>query len=446
MIKRLLILIQFGILTSCVTSEINIDTVAEETKEVIPEVVFQGVNDESFGVKRLSSSDDHSIAFDSAMDSHGNVYITGYTQNIASSLKTLTVWKYYSNGSLDSSFGSGGAWYYNGDSSDKDSEGLAIEIDKNEKLIIAGYTKDSRARALALRLNSNGTLDTSFASSGYYIYSHPSAGASQGERANCLAIGENQNIYLGGQGYHVNDKSLKIWKLDQNGNVVTSFASSGLWQMNNTAGGAGSDKIITCDYHDNAIIFGGYSWGGSSGGKHNAFIGKISSLGVIDSSFGTSGFIIENEIAGGTNVNDYIDKIKVRSDGHIYVLGRSTNSGGDVDTFLLEVGFDGSNSDISINIFNDILGYPGNDKLMDIYYESSTKKLFTVGNAPGAGGFTAAIAGVINSDYTIDILSQTETVYGGSIFNNISFRNKKLYNIGFETKSVEKGLIISRLK
>ncbi len=267
----------FLFLVGCNSSEITVQNQRNNTSDnsnndnevVEEEIGFEAKLDASFVTNGIgtygSAGKAKNIAYSSVVDSDGNTYAVGFTTPTGGSVvRTLAVWKFDSNGAIDTSFGNSGIYEYVGDSSTEDSEGYDIEFDANGKLVVVGYTESSgKARALAIRLSTSGVLDTSFGSSGYYIFSHINAGSSEGERARCVQIDSSGSIYLAGQGYYVNDKSLKIWKLDSNGALVTGFGTSGVWEFHSPAGSNGSDKIFACKLHGSRLIIGGQTWRGS---------------------------------------------------------------------------------------------------------------------------------------------------------------------------------------
>ena len=96
-------------------------------------------------------------------DSNGNIYITGFIRtNSTATPFDLYVAKFKSNGSLDTTFAINGIFTYNG-SHNKNDAGEAIAIDSNGKIVVAGYTENGSDKdILLIRLNSDGSLDTSF--------------------------------------------------------------------------------------------------------------------------------------------------------------------------------------------------------------------------------------------------------------------------------------------
>lgn len=454
--NKLKFILLFLFLVSCNGSEITVQNQRNNTSDDIDnntdveeEVLFEAKLDTSFGTNGISTYGSagmsKNIAFSSVMDSDGNTYAVGFTvPTTGSTVRTLAIWKFDSDGAIDTSFANSGLYQYAGDSSAEASEGYDIEFDANGKLVVVGYTESSgKARALAIRLSTTGVLDTSFGSSGYYIFSHADAGSSEGERARCVQIDSSGSIYLAGQGYYVNDKSLKVWKLDSSGALVTGFGTSGVWEYQSPAGGNGSDKIFGCKLHGSRLIIGGQSWGGAS---HTMFIGKVDLNGNTDTSFGdASGFIVEDDIAGGVNRPDTLDFLDVRDDGQIVVSGRSHN-GTDYDAYIYTIDFNGNRSSENTMVFNDLKGNPGNDNIMTSYYDSESETLLVGGYTMGDNSIQIGYVGKINlDDETLEIITEYEDV-GSSTIRHFNFQDQKAYVIGTETNATTQDIIISRFK
>lgn len=444
MLNKLWFLI-FLFLISCDSSDI---TVKNNKSNNNLSNKFSNILDETFansGTLLLSDATENKVIKSSVIDSSGNIYLAGHTQLISTGLKTLSVWKVDNTGSVDTSFATGGRYVYEGSSNDEDSEALDIKLDSNQRPIVSGFTEDSnRARTLAIRLTTSGSLDTTFGSSGYYIYTHPNAGTSEGERARCLDIDSSGNIYLGGQGYFNNDKSLKVWKLALDGSLDTSFATSGLWNSHGLGGGGGADKIIDCKIHNNSLIIAGYTWGGSSAGKHKAFIGKISLSGVVDTSFADNGFAILDDLAGSANQNDLIDSLTITNSGIIYVSGRSSN-GVDNDAFIYSIGIDGNESNSSLSIYNDVLNNPGSDNIYDIKYLESDESLIVCGSSLGDNSVSVGFVGKIKEN-NLNITKEYEDLNGNSSLNSISLFQNNVYVSGSQSNVSSKSLVLSKFK
>jgi uncharacterized delta-60 repeat protein len=105
-----------------------------------------------------------------AEDASGNLYGVGRFHN--GSDWDMAIWKFQSNGQLDTSFGTSGRVTF--DSSLINDVGRKIEIDSCGKLVIFGAIGNQQSSSI-WRYNPDGSLDTSFANGTGYVYISPSS-------------------------------------------------------------------------------------------------------------------------------------------------------------------------------------------------------------------------------------------------------------------------------
>jgi len=99
---------------------------------------------------------------------------------------------------LNDSFGAPNGYILQPVSTGSNSDiGYSLAIDKNDKILLGGYCRDTTINKYAFciaRFNPNGSLDTSFGTGGYKTISITSGN----DYAYSLAIQPNGNILLGG--------------------------------------------------------------------------------------------------------------------------------------------------------------------------------------------------------------------------------------------------------
>ncbi|MCX7758583.1 MAG: hypothetical protein N2169_03090 [bacterium] len=103
----------------------------------------------------------------------------------------------------------------------------------NNKIYITGSTKDStnKFRLFVARLNEDGTLDNSFGTGGYFILNnHPNNQISEGIHMHFDLEG---NLYvIGNEGNNIINESLIVIKLNDSGQIDTSFGKQGKLKIN----------------------------------------------------------------------------------------------------------------------------------------------------------------------------------------------------------------------
>jgi len=128
-------------------------------------------------------------AYDVGLQSDGQIVVGGTGYN--GSDYDIAVVRYNSDGSLDMNFGSNGKYMY--DSGNGNDEGLALTIQSNDKILASGYSNTgfSAESFTLIRLQSDGTLDSSFSDDGL-------ATVDSGQRANGMTIQPDNKILLAG--------------------------------------------------------------------------------------------------------------------------------------------------------------------------------------------------------------------------------------------------------
>lgn len=126
----------------------------------------------------------------------------------------------FADGSIDNSFGSGGYVYFNDNGGEK--LGVGVLVDSFGKAVVAGV---SGSLAWIYRLNSNGSLDSTFGSGGEKTYTL--TGSELG--INSVLKSTNGYIVTGSiRNGTTGKKNILLLKINQNGTLATSFGTAGL--------------------------------------------------------------------------------------------------------------------------------------------------------------------------------------------------------------------------
>jgi uncharacterized delta-60 repeat protein len=198
-------------------------------------------------------------------DKKGKIIICGEGYSDNSNLKMI-LWKYQENGAPDNSFGNKGIVTF------PNSCGISTTIDKNNKILVTGYTLDSigNKKIIIFRFNSDGSLDTSFNKKGYtiynsFIYDNTNEIKSKQDRGISITIDNNEKIIVTGgisiipkKGFCATTPGCMILlRYNPDGSLDTSFNKKGFVTYNKNYSSIGSS--ITLDKNGKILVVGSIS-------------------------------------------------------------------------------------------------------------------------------------------------------------------------------------------
>ncbi len=219
-----------------------------------------------------------------------NNYFLGGTFDAYDSRKVGGIARYNIDHSLDESFNPGGSGF-NGDVN-------CLAIQSDGKILVGGaFTQynGSSANYIA-RLNSDGSLDSSFA---------PTGSGLNGQ-VNSIAIRTDSDIMVGGNFLQYNGSSQnRIARLNPDGTLDMGFAIG--------TGFASTVNVLVVDASNNVYVGGAFT---QYNGTTRNYLAKVGPAGTIDSTFNTSFFL-----------NGQVNSIQLNG-GNIIAGGAFTNYNG----------------------------------------------------------------------------------------------------------------------
>ena len=180
--------------------------------------------------------------------------------------------------------------------------GHGVLVSKNNQILV----RNTQQGAI-LRFDENGILDQSFGVNG-------KIDLLEGNLNNLVDLRDFATDQLGSIYATGNDQEAYVKKFDSSGKIQAEFGNLGTarWQLG----------VITYPFvvrvHPNGGILIGGSYREESSSQETAFVAKLTSKGVIDTSFGNSGFIVPPKSTLSSQVFD----IAVQSDGKIIASGQ----------------------------------------------------------------------------------------------------------------------------
>jgi uncharacterized delta-60 repeat protein len=223
-----------------------------------------------------------------AVQPDGKIVVAGSVVPSDPSRGTLiALARFNANGSLDSSFGSGGAEVLDFGLPFAVAQGLAIQPDG--QIVFAGHEQGSPTYAffngLVGRLNSNGSLDLSFAGSGVVTYHQPGGGYTA---LNAVALQIDGKIVAAGA--DAGGPYAVFLRLNSDGTLDSSFGSGGVATLS-----SGTFTSTPVGANGVGIAGGGRVVGAGAvqlnGTDFRAGLWATSAAGAPDASFGSGGIV-----------------------------------------------------------------------------------------------------------------------------------------------------------
>jgi len=239
----------------------------------------------------------------------------------------IAVARYYANGTLDTSFGTGGI--VTTDISGVDDRGSALAIQSDSKIVVGGRSKNGADNDFAVvRYNTNGTLDTNFSGDGK-VTTHIGG---TNETIYALAIQSGGKIVAAGHSYNGGFPDFAVVRYNTDGSLDTSFGSDG---KVTTAVGSGNDVAYSVAIQaDGKIVAAGYTYNGSN---NDFAVVRYKGDGSLDTDFDTDG-IVTTPIG---SANDLSTSVAIQSNGNI-VAGGYSHNGADWDFAAVRYNANGS--------------------------------------------------------------------------------------------------------
>ncbi|WP_181248474.1 T9SS type A sorting domain-containing protein [Flavobacterium magnum] len=270
-----------------------------------------GALDLSFGnngiVTTAIGSD--ALSFTSTLQQDGKIIVAGYYDNGAN--YDFAIARYNTDGSLDSSFGTGGIVTTAFAASDDFLHGIAIQGDG--KIVAVGSTNNGTNNDFAVvRYNTDGTLDSTFGINGKVITTF----GSYSEAAMCVAIQADGKIVAAGyastSGYYVGG-ALARYNID--GSLDGSFGNNGK-QVTFIETYRNSFNAIVIQ-PDNRIVVGGTGTSADGANPKNIILARYNTNGNLDTTFDNDGKVLTSISSG----DDVAYGLKIQQDGKIVAVG-----------------------------------------------------------------------------------------------------------------------------
>jgi uncharacterized delta-60 repeat protein len=252
-----------------------------------------------------------------AVQSDGKIVVVGYSN--ANGSNDLALVRYKGDGTLDSTFGSGGIVLTDLGLLSEDF-GYAIALQDDDKIVVAGYSDKNGSDDFAVaRYKPNGTLDDSFSSDGVVL---TNLGSSSTDRAYAVAIqGHHDKILVAGTSDANGSDDFAVVRYKTDGNASPGFGGTGKVLVN--FGGSSTDVATAVLVQENGqYVIAGRS---NAGGSSDFALARITKDGLLNPGFGSGGKVLTN--FGGSSSDAANAAALQPADGKILTAGVSDKNG-----------------------------------------------------------------------------------------------------------------------
>lgn len=334
----------------------------------------------SAGIAELDSGLPDQYGSALALQSDGKLLVTGYVYDFNDPLDTgrVVVARYLTNGSLDTSFATGGKYLTSVDNNNwLDGNwvgGIAVQTDG--KIVFTVGNQD----LTVVRLNADGTLDTSFGTGG--IYQDSNIG-----RAHQLALQSDGKIVVGTSQWVNPGGSYAVARLNTNGTLDNSFGTNGVANFESLMLPGQSFAVQNVAIQSDGKIVASGKLISSGGGTHEGFeLARFNTDGTFDNTFGSNGQVSTD--LGPSYATPL--GLAIQSDGSIVIAGKiSAANPAVVIRYLSDGTLDPSFGTTGVLSFSDT------DPYGSLALQGDGKILFNVGDKV----YRITSAGVLDSSF-----------------------------------------------
>ena len=266
-----------------------------------PAMAQAGKLDPTFGVGGVFTNSVGVLGTVAAVQSNGKIVVGGQISPEAA------VVRLNANGTLDSTFGTGGTVsisFPGDDFGGAQVIGLAIQSDGKIVAAISNFVQGFGPLFIVARLNVNGSLDATFGSGGIVETQVGPSGGSFGAIASVLALQPDGKILLAGQNSEATGASGAIARYDANGQLDDTFGSGGIAVTSvaaPTAIALQPDGKILLAAGGNVVGFG-FAAPAVSLAQVAGIISRYNANGSLDTTFGISGQVASAVVASAIAV------------------------------------------------------------------------------------------------------------------------------------------------
>ncbi len=219
------------------------------------------------------------------------------------------------DGTRDTSFSADGISIIQGAAGGDDS-GNAVAVQFDGKILVAGEVSNGRnTDLLVLRYTPEGVLDSSFNGDGIFTFSSKTKTV---DAATAVALQPNGRIVVAGRTGSGSAGDLLVLRYKTNGTLDRSFSNDGIAVYSGDSGSEDIGRAVAIQNDGKAVVAGQTSNGANS----DLLVLRYKSDGSLDTSFSGDGVAV---YSGAADSNDIGRAVAIQDDGKIVVVGQTSN-------------------------------------------------------------------------------------------------------------------------
>ncbi len=249
-------------------------------------------------------------------DSQNRFIVGGYTENGNATTRDFVVTRFFSNGALDTSFGTGGITVTAVSTADTD-QSLDMAIDSNDKVYLAGWTESGGAATrnwAIVRYGTDGLADASWGTNG--IVTADRNGFT--DQAHHIQVGTDNFVYVAGftrTTNNANTEDFAVARFFSDGTMDTSWGTSG-WGVADFGGFQDQPFAMVLTSLNEPILTGWAEVNSATNTERDIGVARFRTDGTLNASWGLAGLVSLNI---NTTNQDAGDAIMMTADGGIIV-------------------------------------------------------------------------------------------------------------------------------
>ncbi len=348
-----------------------------------------------------------------AQQPDGKLVVADHVQG--ANYTNLAVARYNSDGSLDTSFATNGIFTLDLGYSSHAGGGPAIQRDG--KIVVAGAANNG-SLLLTARLNADGTIDTTYGNFGFTQTSlaYPTIGVSE------IAVQPDQKVVIVGTRTVIGQTSdALIVRYNTDGTLDQTFSGDGIITVHFNGSIFSFAQAVEIQPDEKVVVHGGFS----KGSADDITVSRYNPDGSLDTTFGNNGHVIEDIVRF-----DGAADVALQSDGKMIVTGYLQPADfGSRTTLVIRYNADGSRDSSFANNGVYTNAFQGNSSGYSIFVQPDGKILIG-GTSLGDSGYTLALRR-LNADGTLDVSFGTN----GSFLTNVGEGEEYLLRARLQTMS-----------